>query len=67
MSILKGELFMLVRRNKEIALELKQLPHEQSSELQKEYDYNLKCIEIIKEMSGPILLDAWRKEWLAKK
>ena len=67
MSILKGELFMLVRRNKEIKLELNQLAHEQSSELQKEYDYNLKCIEIIKEMSGPILLDAWRKEWLAEK
>lgn len=70
MGILKDELFMLAKRNKQIRVELQNLhPHdnEQSHELKKEYGYNIKCIDSIKEIVGPIILDDWRKEWFLKR
>lgn len=68
MDILKSELFMLVTRNKEIESELhnKYSSEHAHCELKKEYEYNNKCINIIKEMAGPTILNCWRKEWLSK-
>lgn len=69
MYVLKNELFMLVKRNKEIEIELHKFPTSEHAhhELQKEYEHNVKCIKIIKDMAGPIILADWRKEWLSKK
>lgn len=60
---------MLVKRNKEIESELHNKSfseHVYCDELKKEYEYNIKCINIIKQMAGPTILNNWRKEWISK-
>lgn len=57
MDILKQELFILVLRNLEIKDCLDYL---------EEYSYNLKCIEIIKQMAGHAILENWRKEFMER-